>query len=827
MPKTPSRRLPQMAFIICAVLAFVLATTSYVKRLTSDAPILDSNILNLLPGNANSPELKEALFYITDGASKRQFYLIGHDDEDVAKAWALKYQAALAPLQYVKEIAVKMDADQQRNWLEHLWNHRQGLVAKDTLSRLNQAGLPDQIDHAIRKIYEPFSVVNSELLEKDPLFIFTDFLQGLNAFQTSVSMEDGWLLVKDDATEKTYVFFQMEINESAFNINVQHELVPILDELRASFEEDTAGHLLTAGFLRHAAYGVELATKEISTIGAISLIASIFLLILTFRSGWPLLLTLSTLVLALYTAIGLSFWVFDEIFIITLVFATSLIGVAIDYCLHFFSEYYFSALHSDEAKTQGWNSKKISLHALNHIRPGLIVGLLSSLMAYVLLVFGGFPGMQQMAVVSALGLFFTCLYIFAFYPLLHRVLPSVEQGSKLKQPEVLRLINSYLRIVLRVKSLSPTVRYVFSGLVVAFIVIGVVRSESDDNIRQLQAMSPVWKPQDAELRERLNFELSPAFLALSASSPQALLELEEAIVPALNILSEEGAFKHFLATSTAMPSLAKQKADYALLSSRLQNSEAAFKGYLEELSFDLEQVQLSSFYEPSAYMQPNQAWLDLSPAVQQQWLGNLEGGSDSYFSVIQLAGLTDSTALRVLADNHDGVYWVNQAEDVSSLFSDFRQTASFLVSLALCFIVLAWSWRYGLNQSIAIMVAPVISIGMALAVVAYLGEPLNLFHILGLIIVLGMGADYSVFLLESKRLIEKNEADIQSLRATLIAITLSALTSCLSFGLLSLSATAAVHAFGISILIGIATAVLVSPLMLLDKATLNIMLNKE
>lgn len=826
MPKA-SLRIPPFIFIVCALIAFALATTSYVKRLSSDAPILDSNILNLLPGKSGNPELKKALFYITDDASKRQFFLVGHDDEDVAKEWALKYQAALEGLPEVKSIAVKMDSRQQHKWLEFLWEHRQGLVAQDTLSRLEHDGLSAQVDHAIAKIYEPFSVVNSELLEKDPLFIFTDFLQGLNAFQTSVSMEDGWLLVKDPDTEKTYVFFQLVMSDSAFNINVQHKLIPILNELRSGFEQKDSAHLLTAGFLRHAAYGVELATKEITTIGVVSLVASIFLLIFTFKSAWPLVLTLSTLVVALYTAIGISFWFFDEIFIITLVFATSLIGVAIDYCLHFFSEYYFSALHSEEAKSKAWGSRKISLDTLNHIRPGVAVGLLSSLMAYVLLVFGGFPGMKQMAIVSALGLFFTCLYIFAFYPLLYRLLPSSSAKLEFTPPAISKLIYAYLGFLVKVKSLKPSIRYVGALLVIVFIVIGVLRSSSDDNIRQLQAMSPIWKPQDAELRQRLNFEISPAFVALSAKTQQGLLEKEELLVPALNQLKDAGSFKHFLATSTAMPSLKNQQAAYALLASAVKDGETEFKDYLENLSFDLDQVQLSSFYEPSAYLQPNQAWVDVSPAIQQQWLGDLNGSSEYYFSVIQLAGLNDSAALRALAEEYEGVYWINQAEDVSSLFSDFRQTASWLVSIALCLIVVAWSWRYGVGQSLSIMVAPVVSIGMALAVVAYLGEPLNLFHILGLIIVLGMGADYSVFLLESKRLLAEGKAEITSLRATLIAITLSALTSCLSFGLLSLSATAAVHAFGISILIGIATALLISPLMLLDKATLLIMLDEK
>ncbi len=827
MSKMFPLRAVQIALIICAFIAFSFATVSYVKRFSSDAPIIDSNILNLLPGKTANPDLQKALFYITDDASKRQFFLVGHADEVIAKKWAMKYHTALLPLNAVKKIEVKLDSSQQREWLEYLWTHRQGLIADQTIQRLESKGLEGQITHALNKIYEPFSVLNSELLEKDPLFVFTDFLQGLNAFQTSVTMEDGWLLVKDEETALTYVFFQLEMQGSAFNINVQNNIIPVLDKLRNEFEKNEGGHLLTAGFLRHAAYGVELATKEISTIGVVSLLGSIFLLILTFRSAWPLFLTLMTLGLSLYTALGISFWFFNEVYVLTLVFASSLIGVAIDYCLHFFAEYYFSAMHSQKAKSELWPSQQISLYTLRHIRPGVIVGLLSSLMAYVLLVFGGFPGMQQMAVVSALGLIFTCLYIFALYPLLYRVLPSSNADVTYTRPVIANFIDAYLRFVLHLKGLHITVRYTAAMFIAIFIVIGVLRLESDDNVRNLRAMSAVWKPQDAELRKRLNFEISPAFLAISAESPQALLEREEALIPTLDGLAEQGAFKHYLATSLSIPSLSHQKSAYALLAQQIREGNDQLSVYLSELSFDEEQLDTQSFYLPSQYMLPNEEWMVLNPVVQQQWLGNLGGVSESYFSVIQLAGLHDTEALRLLAEQNESVYWINQAEDVSSVFAEFRQTASMLVSLALLAIILAWSWRYGVSRSLLIMVAPVASIGMALSVVAFMGEALNLFHILGLIIVLGMGADYSVFLLESKRLLDKGEAQIRSLRATLIAISLSALTSCLSFGLLSLSATAAVHAFGISILIGITTALFISPVMLLDTQTLDTMLDES
>ncbi len=79
---------------------------------------------------------------------------------------------------------------------------------------------------------------------------------------------------------------------------------------------------------------------------------------------------------------------------------------------------------------------------------------------------------------------------------------------------------------------------------------------------------------------------------------------------------------------------------------------------------------------------------------------------------------------------------------------------------------------------------------------------MNLFNYLALILVLGIGIDFTLFIAEARH----------ELDATMFAITLSALTTMLSFGLLSLSGTYAVHSFGLTVLIGIACAYLLAPL---------------
>ena len=79
-----------------------------------------------------------------------------------------------------------------------------------------------------------------------------------------------------------------------------------------------------------------------------------------------------------------------------------------------------------------------------------------------------------------------------------------------------------------------------------------------------------------------------------------------------------------------------------------------------------------------------------------------------------------------------------------------------------------------------------------MALVLLCGQALNVFHVMALFLVLGLGMDYIIF---AREMADKPDTTQQ-------AILLSAVTSLLSFGLLAFSDMPVVQAFGSIILIG-------------------------
>ena len=89
----------------------------------------------------------------------------------------------------------------------------------------------------------------------------------------------------------------------------------------------------------------------------------------------------------------------------------------------------------------------------------------------------------------------------------------------------------------------------------------------------------------------------------------------------------------------------------------------------------------------------------------------------------------------------------------------------------------------------------------------WLAIPLTLFNTLALILILGLAMDYVLFFAETK----------SGYQSTMLATSLSAIATMMSFGLLVLSNTPVLHHFGLTVLIGVGSAFLLTPLAALKK----------
>ena len=161
-------------------------------------------------------------------------------------------------------------------------------------------------------------------------------------------------------------------------------------------------------------------------------------------------------------------------------------------------------------------------------------------------------------------------------------------------------------------------------------------------------------------------------------------------------------------------------------------------------------------------------------------------------------------AMAALADSSPGAGWIDRKTEFSDLFSQYRVYLTGLLALAVAVIAVMYLWRFRLPHGLICLVPTVLSLATGIAALGYSGHNLNLFSLLALILVLGIGINYTLFFTNPRG----------TPTTSMFAIFMAVVTTLLTFGMLVFSATQAISSFGIVLSFGILTAFLLSPLTL-------------
>jgi predicted exporter len=197
-------------------------------------------------------------------------------------------------------------------------------------------------------------------------------------------------------------------------------------------------------------------------------------------------------------------------------------------------------------------------------------------------------------------------------------------------------------------------------------------------------------------------------------------------------------------------------------------------------------------------------WLAMPAYTPFRYLW-MSGGEHGVGSIVVPQGQDDANLLRKAAYGLPGVSLVDKPASITALFGRYRGYADVWLGGALALVGVAFLWRYGVRAAWRVLLPPAAGIVLSVAALGYLGEPLTLFHVMALMLVLGVGANYAVFLREG----EPHVAHLPG--AAYAGVLLSAVTALLSFGLLALSTMPALQHFGLTLLLGIGFTALLAP----------------
>lgn len=560
--------------------------------------------------------------------------------------------------------------------------------------------------------------------------------------------------------------------------------------LRGS-EGSTSGADAAASALRIDAAGVPLFTDaaatrardELGRIGAFST-AGVLLFALAFFGRIATLVLLAGSVAAGFAAgLGAALGLFDSLALVTFVFGATLIGVAVDYGAHWFA--FASSIPDPIARRRA-------------LAPGLLTAALSSALAYGVLIATPLPGLRQMGLLAAGGLL-TTLAVVLFW------LPYADRWAPRRDTRLVRFLETRLPRLPRWDELPRLGQAALALGAVAFLAVGAARIEWASGIRDLQFV-----PADlAEAQTRLSTALrlpSPAqVFVVSGATEDAVLAAEERLLTALR--ADPTLDIQPLAMADYVPSAARQAEDARLVREALRRITPRMTDVLgagpqlpdpspdaPRVTADavlatpfgaaLGHLRLTSEADVAAGVEKTVAHLVMLSGVRAEHLEKLRA--------LESVARADGPDASATSDIATRVRFVNLTGDMETILTRYRNRVLESTLAGFGLLALVALRIFGLRNAWRALLPALFGMLGALAAFGWAGIPVTLFTTLAIVLVLGLGVDYGIFLTRSP-----------TDGRTAAAVLFSGVTTLLSFGLLAASETPALAAFGWTVVYGL------------------------
>lgn len=732
---------------------------------------IDTDVLALLPLNEQAPDVSLATQQLSEQMQRQIVVLLGTSQWDETKAAAQTFRAALKTqtAAHLKEEAIARESSMQ-SALSFYQPWRANLLTTQQREELAKASDASLVQRALQDLYQPATQARLTDWVNDPLGLWTQWWSA-RAAQSQARPRDSELWVA--AQDKQWVVMQYLLDGSAFSLSGDPVIGSAMEHALAEVRKQSPdAQLIMAGVPLHAEAAAVQASGEINVIGWGSLAGVLVLAWIAFRSLRPVLLVGLSLLIGCAVALSVTDIVFGKVHLLTLVFGASLVGVAEDYGIHYF------------ASRQGAPDRKP--HALMRgLLPALWLALGTSAIAYIALGMAAFPGLRQMALFSVVGLAAAMLTVICWFPWLDR--------GRVPQSRAALRIGKTLSWWPRWRTALPWSLGLCAAALL-WIGKGHVLNNMDD-VRQLQNSSPSLVAQQMQVGQMLGLPSPAQFYLVKGANAEEVLQREEALKERLDALVVSKELTGYSAVSDWVPSAQTQARNAALV-------QHANKVVLEGVNAQLGEAFAPAVADEKAGSLTVQAWLaqPISAAARPLWLGEREG---AFRSMVMLRGVRGQAALPALsaaAEGLNGVTWVDKPAEISGLLKRYRISMTELLALGHVLVLAALCIRFGRSAWRAWLPTVLASLAVVI-IMALMGEPWQLFNVLALMLLLGVGIDYGIYL-------QEHEDDPQAW----LAVVIGAGSTWLSFGLLGLSQTPALRAFGVTLMFGLPIVLLLAPL---------------
>lgn len=647
-----------------------------------------------------------------------------------------------------------------------LLQYRYLLLPSQQLTRsLSVNGLREALQARLVELKSPLPNPFKSLIPRDPTAAYPALLKSAQTDSRIVQTAGVWSSQQGDMA-----IVLLTTREGGLAVERQTASVA---EIRNAFDKlNPQGRyeLILSGPGAFALLSKQLIETESRQLSLLATGAILLLLLLAYRQIPYLLYAGLPLLSALLVATLLTHSLFGGLHGITLAFGITLLGVTLDYPLHLFSH-----LAANE---------RASL-TMQRIWPTLRLGVLTTCLGYLVLLTTDFSGLRQLGVFTLTGLLTAALVSRYLLP---RLLPATSAPHH-SSDRLLTFVSRH--------RWSPAL---LMALITLLAGVNLITSDElwNDDVAVLSPLPGSLIEQDRLLRQQLMAEESNQMLLLRGGEMEQLLTRCEA----LQELLEDAVSQQMLAGASlpcdALPSQHRQLLSQqaipprAEMAQRLSQALAGLPFRADAFEPFLDDLEASRSLAPLDFA-------DLAPgALREQLDAVLRPTGDEWLALAPLRLVSSEKALaEKLKQAPAGISYINLRQETSLLIGSFRQEIQGLVAFGVLAILAAlWLGLRSFSHALGVVLPIGAAILATLALPSLLGQTMNLFHLISLMLVVGIAIDYSLFF-------SRRESGESERRDTLHALSLCALSTASVFTILGSSSIPVLHAIGQTVASGV------------------------
>jgi predicted exporter len=653
---------------------------------------------------------------------------------------------------------------------------------------LSDAGL-DRAARALKQqMSSPMAAMFTRLAPSDPLGWFPAILRRFERARAGSLEVDGDQFVTPD---RRHAIIFLGTRDSALDSGAQRPLLEYLLTAWDDVNRQAGGglRLQKAGVAPIAVDAERRMSGDLMQISALSTAAVLVVLILMFASLRNIGIGLLPVIGGGLASITVALLLFGQVHGLTLAIGSTLIGVAIDYPILLLVHRVLAPDESAEA-------------TIDRVWMGALMGGITTAAGFIALIWTSFPGVREMAVASAVGML-------AAVAITRYVLPPLLRGQTRRSAFLERGSAAGQRSIAWLQRHRKAAA-LFVGLTGLACLIGLPLLRWRDSLADINGADPALRAETERVRALVSRVDEGRLVIASARDPEQALRVNDEVVARLERARQNGLVSGVVSLHAFLWSADLQMRSRAAVAAAPNLAERtlaalAREGFKPEM-FEPFRQAVAALHAPPAVPPLRLGDLQASPldAVVRPFIVKL-GDEIGILSFVR--DLKDPGALAASLAELPGVRIFDQVRFLDETYAHFRVQTLQAIGIGHLLIIVILFIRYRRWRPVLATLVPAVLAGAAtLGVLGIARVEANLLHVLSLLMVLSMGVDYTVFLVECGR--ERN------LGPTTMSLWGAAITTMLSFGLLALSRTQALRAIGLTVGIGTALSFLLAPLTL-------------